>query len=154
LGPAAVLLDPNKFRERYVVVTQVLPPRVKLEKWDRALQALLHVATVNESAEDSRGARVINWLDGYLDSGLSTDRDAACAARDPFEYHDEVYIYLDSFAHWLRRIRGERLQAADLKQLMLAAGFERRTVSYKSESGAKTSRSYWFIAKEALNVTD
>lgn len=150
IGPAAVLIDAAKFRERFMVVTGKLPHRIKGDKWDKVVQAMLDAATVNEGEEDSRGARVLAWLDGYVDQGLSTDRNAACQSRDPFEHDDEVYIYLDSFAHWLRRIRSERLPVADLKQLMIAAGFERRTVSYINEHEKKTSRSYWVIPKEAI----
>jgi hypothetical protein len=150
LGPAAVLLDPTKFRERFMVVTGKIPARVKLDKWEKALQALLDTATVNEVHDDSRGARALAWVGDYIDSGLSTDRDAACQAKDPFEHKDAVFIYLDGFAHWLRRIRGERMPVADIKQLLYAAGFERKTVNYVTDEGSKSTRSYWVIGKDIV----
>lgn len=148
LGPAANMISQDRFRERFMVVTSVLPKRCKNDKWDDVIRALLKTATVNE--EDSRVAIVHGWLEGYLDYNLSNDRDAACLAMDPFEHEDDVCIYAQSLNQWLRRVRSMRMKDTEIHQYLHAAGFERKSVTYTKDNGRRSQRSYWVTAKESL----
>jgi hypothetical protein len=109
------------------------------------VQAMINTATINESHEDSRAHTAISWLRDYLASGLSTDWNAACEVGDPFEKRDKVWIAIGPFLQWLRKVQGERnVDAPDVKQYLIAAGFERPDpVGYRKADGKKSSRSYW-----------
>lgn len=150
IGTGSDLLNPEKFRSAFAVVTGHVVPGVKRDKWHKIVQALLHAATVNEDAEDTRASRGISWVRDYIERGLSSDKDAACAAHDPYAQDDNVYVPLGPFAHWLRRVRGERMVEADIKQLLIAAGFERKTINYLKDNGKKSSRSYWVATTEQV----
>lgn len=144
IGTGSDLLNADKFRTCFAVVTSYVCPQIKRDKWHKIVQALLNAATVNEEAEDSRSERAAVWLRDYCERGLSNDRNAACAAHDPFLFDGELFIALGPLTHWLRKVRGERMAEADIKQLLIAAGFERRTVNYiRDDGGKKSSRSYW-----------
>lgn len=154
IGSGAELLSPDRFRSAFAVVTGYVVPDVKRPKWHKIVQALLQAAVVNESSEDTRAARAVLWLRDYIDRGLSTDKNAACQAADPFQEGTIVHIALGPFVHWLRRMRGERLNDADVKQLLIAAGFERKTINYVREDNKKSSRSYWLAELETLEATE
>jgi hypothetical protein len=153
IGTGADLLNPEKFRSAFAVVTGHVVPGTKRDKWHKIVQALLHAATINEDADDTRAARGTSWVRDYVDrGGLSNEKDAACIAHDPFQLDGDVFIPLGPFAHWLRRIRGERMVEADIKQLLIAAGFERRTINYVKDNGKKSSRSYWVGTADMVDL--
>lgn len=154
IGPAFNLMTADKFRVAFAVTTGYVVPDVKREKWHKIVQALLQAATVNEAADDTREARVIAWVADYADRGLSNDKNAACQAHDPFKYEGLLYVPLGPFVHWLRRMRGERYNEADVKQLLIAASFERVTVNYYKDNSKKSSRSYWMADEDVLDFTD
>lgn len=143
IGTGADLLSADRFRSAFAIVTGHVVPAVKRDKWHKVIQALLHAATVNEESDETRAARVHAIVRDYVDRGASTDREAACQAHDPFVHDGDIYVPLDPLTHWLRRVRGERLVSADVKQLLIAGGFERKTVNYVRDTGKKSSRSYW-----------
>lgn len=152
IGTGSDLLNPEKFRSAFAVVTGHVVPGIKRDKWHKIVQALLHAATVNEETEDTRAARGLTWVRDFCDRGLSSDKDMACQAHDPFVADGEVFVPLGPFVHWLRRIKGERLAEADVKQLLIAAGFDRRTINYLRDTGRKSSRSYWIGSAEAVDM--
>jgi hypothetical protein len=152
IGTGSDLLNPEKFRSAFAVVTGHVVPGIKRDKWHKIVQALLHAATINEETEDTRAARGVNWVRDYCDRGLSTDKNMACQAHDPFTADGEVFVPLGGFVHWLRRIKGERLAEADIKQLLIAAGFERRTINYNKDTGRKSSRSYWIGSADMVEL--
>lgn len=148
VGSAANLLDQARVREVFAVVTGHLIPQVKGDKWHKVIQALLRGATVNR--EDSRVSVAQSWLEGYLEGMISTDRDAACQASDPFEHDDYIYVHAGALNAYLRRQSGERMKDIELVQYLQATGFERKTVSYTRDDKKPSSRSYWRIPKEQL----
>jgi hypothetical protein len=142
LGGVDNLIEQSRFRKMFAVVTGHLFKRLKGAKWDDVIRALLSSAEVND--DDSRHAIVGAWLEGYLDYGLSTDRDAACQACDPFIAEDRVAVHAGNLGMWLRRNRGVRMKDTEIHQYLHAAGFERRSVSYTRDDGKRSMRSYWF----------
>jgi hypothetical protein len=150
IGSASALINQDRFRERFMVVTGHLPMKVKAVKWDEVVQALLNAATVKEGEEDTRAARVRGWLEGYLERRVSTDRDQACQVQDPFVRDGDVHVALGQFHQWLRKIKGERIAEVDVKQLLEAANFQRRTINYVREDGRKSSRSYYVAPADQL----
>lgn len=148
IGAASSLLDFGRFRERYMVVTQHVPQDIKRVDWIKIVQAMIVTATIND--EDTRSARIRGLIELYVDRGLSTDRNGACTAMDPWEDDYRVYVHAGQFTQWLRKVQGERLIEADVRQLLTSGGFERRTVPYVSDDGRKNSRSYWFIDRGDL----
>lgn len=149
IGPPTNLINQERFRERFMVVTSVLPRRCKADKWDEVVRALLKTAQVNET--DSRKHQVFGWLETYLDFSLSTDRDAACQAMDPYEHEDWIFIHVGTLTQWLRKSRGSRLKDTEVQQYLIAAGFERERVTYTKDTGTRTQRIYWKIPKGELN---
>jgi hypothetical protein len=143
IGPTSNLLSQDKFRERFAAVTRHLPKRVKNDKWDQVVQALLDAAQVREGVEDTRSHRAVEWLRSYADRRVSSDRDLACQAYDPFTFKDQIHVPLGPFHQYLRKVRGERIAEVDLKQYLEAAGFERKTVNYTRENGNRSTRSYF-----------
>lgn len=146
-GPEYVI-EWNLFKRNFMSVTQHVIPRMKNEEWDNAVRALLATAEVNDV--DSREAHVHGWLEGYLDYGLSTDRDAACQAMDPFIDGDMVGVHAGNLGMWLRRNRGVRMKDPEIHQYLHAAGFERKSVSYTKDDGKRSMRSYWMVHAAAI----
>lgn len=148
LGDVRGLLELQRFRANYAVVTQHIVPNIKGAEWHKAIQALLMAAEVND--EDSRVAIVHGWLDGYLEGALSSDKEAACQVHDPFEHEGDVYIAAGTFADWLRRIKSVRMKDSEVCQYLHAAGFERKGVNFQKDNGTKSQRSYWVSPKDGL----
>lgn len=142
LGGVDNLIDQTMFRKRFVPVTGILPKRLKIDEWEKSVRALLASAEVNEV--DSRSGIVHSWLEGYLDYGLSTDKDAACQAMDPWvDDHAHVFLHAGNLNTWLRRNRGLRFKDTEVHQYLHAAGFERKSVAYTRDDGKRNMRSYW-----------
>jgi hypothetical protein len=151
LGGIDALTSQTKFRNSFAVVTGHLAKRVKAEKWDSVVQALLNAATVNEDDDDTRVAMILSWIDGYVGHGISTDRDMAALQADPFEFDGYVWVHIPSFITWLRRVKQERLPEPDVKLLIKEAGFEHRRVNHPKPQGeGRTQRSYWRLPKSML----
>jgi hypothetical protein len=150
IGTGADLLSPDRFRSAFAIVTGHVVPGIKREKWHNIVQALLHAATVNEESDETRSARGAGMVAEFVDRGMSTDRNAAMQAHDPFVQDGDVYVPLGPLTQWLRRIKGERTVEADVKQLLIAAGFERKTLNFQRDDGKKSSRSYWVGDADAV----
>lgn len=140
----------DKFRNRFAIVTQFRPKRVKADKWDEIVQALISAAHVREDVEDTRSHRALEWVRTYTERRTSSDKDAACQANDPFLWKDHLYVPLGPFHQYLRRVRGERIADVDVRQYLESAGFERRTVNYVKEGGNRSTRSYFVVAQDVL----
>lgn len=145
IGAAEKLVNQDRFNERFMVVTGHLPPKQPVKKWRDVVQALLDARQVREDTEDTRSHRAISWLLEYTDRRLSTDKDGACQAHDPFTNNGHVFIPLGPLHQYLRKQKGERMPDADLRAYLEAAGFERKTINYTKNNGKKSTRSY-FIA--------
>lgn len=150
LGKIDGLVQQRDFRKAFAVVTSHYPRAVKGPKWDEVIQGVLSSATVKEGHDDTRAARVRGWLEPYLSRKISTDRDAACRARDPWMDGDNLYVPLEDLRQFIRKIIGDRIDTPDLKMYLEAAGFERKTISYRREDGAGSSRSYFVAPKEGF----
>lgn len=148
VGNASDLLNQAIVRSAFMVVTSHIIPQIKEDKWRKIIQALLNGATIN--AEDDRASIAHAWLEGYLEGMVSTDRDAACQAKDPFEHDDHIYVHVPSMNAWMRRQEGARMKDVQLQQYLGSAGFDRKTVSYTRDDGTPSSRSYWRCPKESL----
>lgn len=140
----------EQFRNRFAIVTKFRPKRVKGDKWDEIVQALLSAAQVREDAEDTRSHRALEWVRSYIDRRTSSDKDAACQTNDPFTQSGNLYVPLGPFHQYLRKVQGERIADVDLRQYLEAAGFERKTVNYVKDDGKRSTRSYFFVPQAAL----
>lgn len=146
IGPINNLTNQGRFRERLAVATQHLAPAVKQQKWDEVVRALLATARVNESVDDDRSHHALDWVESYIDRRLSTDKNAACQAKDPWtDDHGVVYVALSQLHSYVRKIRGVSIDEPDLKQYLEAAGFDRKTINYVKDTGQKSTRSYYCI---------
>lgn len=143
IGTPADLLSFDRFKTRYVALTQHLPPRRTPTEWDGVVRSLLTAVQVREDDDSTREGQVASWVSAYLERRLSRDKDRACQVHDPFEKDEELFIPLASFVQWLRRAQGERVTSVDVKQLLHRVGFERRTVSYATKDEKRSSRSYY-----------
>lgn len=139
----------DRFRNKFAVTTKFRPKRVKPEKWDEIVQALLEAANIREDVEDTRSHRAVEWVRSYTERRVSSDKDSACAANDPFSWKDHLYVPLGPFHQYLRKVHGERIANADLRQYLEDAGFERKTINYNRDDGSRSTRSY-FAAPRAL----
>lgn len=151
IGPAAALINQDRFNERFMVVTKFLPYKLVAKKWRDVVQALLDACHVREDTEDTRSHRAIDWLLDYTEHRLSTDRDIACLVHDPFTSNGHVFIPLGPFHQYLRKIRGERIPDADVRSYLEAAGFERKTINYTKDTGRKSTRSYFTAPVSVLD---
>jgi hypothetical protein len=150
IGKIRSLTKQDDFRDRFAVVTGHYPRTVKRQSWEEVIQALLAAAVVRD-VEDDRRTRVRGWLEHYLNRDLSSDRNAAAEAIDPFEFDGKIHVPLSRFRMYLRKIQGERIEEMDLKLYLEAAGFERRTIGYTRQNGKKSTRSYFVIDKVVLD---
>lgn len=143
LGDSASILSQPKFVANYLPGTAHVIPNMKPADWKNVVQGLMKAVTLVDSEEDSLASRAIGWVNEYTERRFSTDKNLACANNDPFRDEDEVFISMGRLSQWLRRIRGERVADADIRQALLAAGFERTTVNYVKGDGKKSTRSYF-----------
>lgn len=150
LGTPRDLLNYDRFRERYVALTTLLPGAVPREKWDNVVRALLSSVVVRVDEDSSSRGRTAALVLEYVENRMSRDRDGAAAAGDPFIDEGDLYLNLARFAQWLRRIRGERVTEVDLKQALQRCDFERGAVNYRKQNGSRTTRSYYSRGFEGL----
>lgn len=150
IGPAEVLSNPDRFRDAFMVVTGHVVMPVKRAEWLSALQALLNVRQVHVALDDTPQGQVVEWLSRYLGERLISDQTEAARRREPFEKEGYVYVFAASFATFVNRSLGRRIGEADLKQMLKAAGFTTKTVSFVTEQGKATSRSYYYAPREAI----
>lgn len=143
IGGVENLLNSDRFKQRFAAVTGHILKRVKADKWDEVVQALLSARTLRDDAEDTRAHRAAEWVHAFTERRTSSDKDAACQANDPFTTDTHLHIPLGPFHQWLRKVRGERIQDVDLRQYLESAGFERKTVNYIRDDGKRSSRSYF-----------
>ena len=152
IGTARNLLDFNTFREKFMVVTTHVARDVKRDQWLKIVGVLLKAAQITN--DDPRSSRIRAIVDQYIDRGLSTDRAGACAAMDPWEDEFRVYVHAGQLTQWIRRVLGERMSEADVRQYLIAGGFERKTMGYVEDDGRKNTRSYWFIDKQDFYASE
>jgi hypothetical protein len=150
IGPASILFNPDAFREAFGVATGHVVMPVKRAEWLAALQALLNVRTVNVAADDTPEGVVIEWLSRYLGERMLRDQTEAARRREPFEKEGHIYVFASSFATFVNRSLGRRIGEADLKQMLKAAGFSTKTISFHTEAGKATSRSYYSAPREVV----
>lgn len=143
IGLFSNFLTYSRFRPTYAIATGHLPPVVKQAAWEKAVAQLLRVADVIDDVEDSRAGEMRAWLEDYVDSQGSEDRDGACASNAPFIENGAVHVALSHFMRYLRRVVGERVDGADVAAELRSLGFERTTVAFKRSSGARSTRSYF-----------
>lgn len=143
LGDSASLLSLPKFAANYLPATAHVIPNMKPAAWKNVVQGLMKAVTVVQDEEDSLGARAVAWVVEFTERHVSTDKDLACETNDAFRNDTQVFISLGKLSQWLRRIRGERIVDADIRQALLAAGFKRTTVNYTKSDGSRSTRSYF-----------
>jgi hypothetical protein len=150
IGPAEVLSNPDRFRDAFMVVTGHVVMPVKRAEWLSALQALLNVRQVHVAEDDTPQGQVVEWLGRYLGERLITDQTEAARRREPFEREGNVHVFASAFGTFVNRSLGRRISDADLKQMLKAAGFSTKAVSFITEDGKPTSRSYYWAPREVL----
>lgn len=148
LGRANALLNQDRFREAFAVVTGHVLQKVKGPRWDSAVQALLKVRQVRESEDDTPEGQVADWLSRYLYERLpprpgEDAKDEACRTKEPFEEDELVYVFAASFGGFVRQALRQNLPDHEVKDMLRQAGFERRTVHYQRDDGAVSTRSYY-----------
>lgn len=148
LGPIANLLNPNKFQERFAVVTQHVLKDVKRPAWKAAVQALLNAARVEESHDDTPEGTVAEWLRRYLKERMTEDFEEAANAREPFKREGFVYVFGDNFGAFVRAHLRVTIANPDVKVMLRAAGFSRKAVAY--HDGKKRSTASYYYADEAV----
>ena len=152
IGPPKTLLNPDEFREALMTTTRHVLPMVKRKDWLPAIQALLTIAVVTIAPDDTRQGQALEWLSRYLSERLTTDQEEAARRREPFEKDGHVHVYAGNFATFVNRSLGRRISDADVKQMLKAAGFTTKTVTFENEAtGKNTSRSYYHAPKEVLD---
>lgn len=157
LGKIDNLVVQDNFRRRYATVTRHYFVTITQKKWDAAIQVLLRTTRVNDSAEDTRTAIVVGWLESYLESRASTERDGACQKYDPFIVDEMVHVPAGPLLQWLKRAWGERMDIADLRMMLQAAGFERKTIAYtlsgtNGNGKTRSTRSYYVAPDHVLEA--
>lgn len=151
LGSGGNLLRQPRFQEKFMVVTRHVIRPVKPPRWRAAIQALLNAARVEESIDDTPEGRVREMLRRYLSERMTTDVDEAARSREPFEKEGYVYVFGDSFAGFVRSALRENLANPDVKEMLRAAGFERKGVGYATnKNGDRSTASYYFAPKEVV----
>lgn len=143
LGAIGVLWNQDQFMMRFAVVTQFVGKAVDGKKWKMILQALLSAAEIKDDEEDTRAHRAWQMVLEYVERRYSTDKNLACQSNDPFVMGGDLYVPLGPFHQYLRRVRGERIADVDLRQLLEAAGFERKSINYMKDDAKKSTRSYF-----------
>lgn len=154
LGRGDVLLNQDRFRTAFAVVTGHVLTKVKPPRWDSAVQALLKVRQVRESEDDTPEGTVADWLSRYLYERLpprpgEEAKDEACRTKEPFSEEGFVYVFAASFAAFVRQALRHNLPDHEVKDMLRQAGFERSTVHYLKEDGAASTRSYYRGPAEA-----
>lgn len=143
MGAAKNVITQDKFRERFMAATQFVPRKLKSDKWDNIVAALVKAARVHEEKDDTRAWQCWQWVNSYVERRYSTDKDLACQSNDPFEADRFIHVPLAPFQGYVRKVLGERVDQADLRQHLRAAGFERRDVEYVKSNGSRGTRSYY-----------
>jgi hypothetical protein len=150
IGPSSTLFNPDQFREAFGVVTGHVVMPVKKAEWLAALQALLNVRQVHVAQDDTPQGQVVEWLAKYVSERAMNDQTEACRRREPFEKGGYIYVYAASFGTFVNRNLGRRIPDADLKQMLKAAGFTARSVSFVTEAGKPTSKSYYSAPRSVI----
>lgn len=155
LGRVDGLLSQDRFRGSFLVVTGHVLTKVKAQRWDSAVQALFKVRQVREAEDDTPEGAATDWLGRYLYERLpprpgEDAKDEACRTKEPFEEEGQVYVYAESFVGFARQALRVNLRPEEIREMLRAAGFERRTVHYQREGGSLSTRSYYAGPREIV----
>lgn len=141
-----------KFRDSFATKTRHLCKNVKPEKWLEVCQSLLNTTQVIEDQDDTRAIRSLTKTLEYTRARKSFDKDAAIPLLDPFEHDEYLWIAPGPFSDYLRRQKMEKVTEADAKQILIAAGFEKRQVGYNNPKTNKwtTCQRYYRISTSLI----
>lgn len=151
IGAPSTLFNPDAFREAFGVVTGHVMPLVKKAAWLEALQALLNVRQVHIADDDTIRGQVVEWMGKYVGERMLPDPAEAIRRREPFERDGSIFVFAASFHTFVTRSVGRRVSEADLKMMLKQSGFAPKPVSFRTESGSSTSRSYYCAPKGVLD---
>lgn len=144
IGGPADLTSFERFRNRYMALTQHLPQLVPKKEWEKVVRSLLTAVTVIEDEGATRNALTVSWIEEYVENRMARDKDKACQVHDPYTEDGYIYLPLGGFSGWIRKAKGERVGEVDVRQLLTSVGFERKTVAYDTgKAGKRSSRSYY-----------
>lgn len=140
------LLNASQFRCKIAEATSVVINRFKPTQWDRIAQAILHAAECVDTGDEATEAGAAHqWVTDYLlDHPPATEIDEQVAQmRLPYVDGDErTVIFGPAFQRWLNVVRGERVSAQVMGEMLRSMGAEtyREMVTV---NGKRTSRSVW-----------
>lgn len=154
LGGASNLVNQDRFRERFMVVTARLLPKVKADEWTDAVNALMTTRQLRESSDDTPEGTVLEWLRRYLYERIApkADIDESATLREPFEREGDVFVFAQSFAAWVRGAMRLRAHDHEVRDMLRNAGFERRTVNYHKRDGQRASASFYAARRDLVDA--
>lgn len=140
------LLNASQFRCKIAEATSVVINRFKPAQWDRIAQAILHAAeSVDTGDEATENGAAYQWVTDYLlDHPPAGEIDEHVAQmRIPYTDSEErTVIFGSAFQRWLNVVRGERITAQTMGEMLRSMGAEtyREMITINNK---RTSRSVW-----------
>ena len=155
-GPIEMITGQNRFRNAFAAITGVLVYKAKQNRFDTRAQAILRVAEIKETSEESTEVgQMRSWLLEYVGSiqRMSFDRqlsDEEINSGSPFVDKDELFVYCGHVADWLLRKKSQRIETRKLAYLLSKMGCVNKTKTFYLVSGRKTSKSYFHVPSRVV----
>ena len=145
LGTVDNLISQTKFRNAVAAAaTGRLIPTYKPDHWHKVGQTLLRACNEVPVGEASHPALETNaWLENYLtDVAPTDDRNGAAVTKRPFIIQDTVYIYADSFRHYVEHHFYTKLSNYELRRRLTMCDATPETIMVQI-GPKRTSRYCW-----------
>ena len=151
LGSFANLYDPNRFAQRFGIVTGHVPKVPKKTKWVDAINGLLKARVIRNAELTTTRAQVTSWLRDYVSATITEDVDEACMRRDPFVYRDHVWVAPKRFHGYVSRQLRQRATFGTIEEVLDTLGFEKKLKNYVDHDRDKrTSTTDYYRAPRSV----
>jgi len=151
IGPIESVMNQNRFCNRIAEATNEVMAPLKNSVWREIVSVMLKASELVELVETTRQEICLQYVRRYI-SGLESSTVVftedewikAFTNYDPYYRDKEIWIHAESLRKFINQVTGDKINAADMYDLLRRGGFERRHVGTTFD-GVRVSRRYWHL---------
>lgn len=149
IGTGHKVANQNHWRGLLAGECKVYLPKMDDALWGALCERIMQASRDENSDAETTQERFRELLTNYFDERFHQEEERGDAQRSSLPYwHDEwVYVNAEDLRVWAARARAERLDPETVRSRLYTEGFRTKKVSFKTATGASTSRSYYRAPK-------
>lgn len=128
IGSATDVFNQSRFREKLYAATGIAFPEFKKDQWLKLCNRLGKIRSVGSKPNEERTA-IFDSFGDYAQCKLDEEKRQAIMNGRPFVHDGRLYLRADDRA---------------ISRKLKASGFRRSSLTYRTNAGDITSRSFWY----------